>query len=571
MSREITRRKFLGATTAVTVGAALAACTPTPTPQPPTKAPAATTAATQAPAATTAATKAPATATAAPTAAAEKPIVEITLAFGEGSGQPIIENAPAHLAAGKATRTKLRFQTTGSTDWPAKQKTLLATAQVPDIMGVGNAGEIRDFAKPSVLRPIMPLIEKYGPNLKRYLAAYPEFKRWAIDGEHYIIPKVYFNRPRYAPVPNIRSDWMEALGLPVPADWDQLYQVLKEMKKAHPDAYWTSRQGIKRLLMLCAYPMGSGLGGWFRGKDCPYFDEAVDGGKWLYGPIHPEFKEVLAYFAKAYKEGILDPDVATTTADQWHQMNSSGKGFFTYDNFTFQGRWLKALRETDPKARWTALPTPKGKRGARQNDFFTFEGGWVIGAGSKNPDRVIELFDWMVTPEGIDTTNWGVEGEHYVLKCPRATTITDYTRAGLGKAQDPKCRDFKPEVLAKYKDSGQRKSDHGVGLGDIIVLIDGAVLPYWEPQDSDILKNIEVVGNDPAMHPELLVPPFTKDEIQKLKDPQAAVDAIMNPALDKVVLGQMSLSEYDKAVQDAIKAGAQDLEKIYNEAEARMK
>lgn len=504
-------------------------------------------------------------------AAPERAVVDITLAFGEGSGQPILENAAAHLAAGRATNTRLHFQTVGGPDWPAKQKTLLATGQVPDIMGVSNAGEIRDFAKPSVLQPIMPLIEKHAPNLKRYLQAYPEFARWAIDGEHYIIPKVYFNRPRYAPVPNVRIDWMESLGLPAPADLDQLYETLKAMKRAHPDAYWTARQGIKRTLMLCAYPMGSGLGGWFRGANVPYFDEAVEGGKWLYGPIHPEFKDVLGYFARTYKEGILDPDVATTTADQWHQKNSSGKGFFTYDNFTFQGRWVKALREKDPSARWAAIPTPRGKRGARQNDFFTFEGGWVIGAKSKDPQRVIELFDWLATPQGIDVSNWGIEGEHYLLKCPRAGTITDYSRGGLGKAQDSACRQIRPEVVAKYPLSNQRKSEHGVGLGDLILLIDGGLLPYWEPQDTDILKNIEVVGRDPGMHPELLVPPLVKEEIDKLKAIQANVDAVMNPALDKVVLGQMSLAEYDKVVQDAIKAGAQELERIYNAAEARVK
>ncbi len=504
-------------------------------------------------------------------AASGKPVVDITLAFGEGSGQPIVEDAPAHLAAARATNTRLHFQTVADPDWPAKQKTLLATGQVPDIMGVSNAGQIRDFARPSVLHPIMPLIDKYAPDLKRYLQAYPEFARWAVDGESYIIPKVYFNRPRYAPVPNIRADWAEQLKLPVPADFDQLYQVLKEMKKAHPDAYWTARGGIKRTLMLCAYPMGSGLGGWFRGMDSPYFDEAVDGGKWLYGPIHPEFRDVLAYFARAYKEGVLDPDIASTTVDQWHQKNSSGKGFFSYDNFTFQGRWVKALREKEPSARWAAMTTPAGRRGARQNDFFTFEGGWVIGAKSKDPERVIELFDWLATPLGIDTSNWGIEGKDFFMKCARVDAIADYSRTALARVQDAACRDIKPEVVAKYSLSNQRKSELGVGLGDLIVLIDGGVLPYWEPQDTDIRNNIAVVGKDAGMHPELLVPPFVKDEIDKLRAIQANVDAVMNPALDKVVLGQMSLTEYDKVVQDAIKAGAQDLERIYNEAEARVK
>ena len=70
---------------------------------------------------------------------------------------------------------------------------------------------------------------------------------------------------------------------------------------------------------------------------------------------------------------------------------------------------------------------------------------------------------------------------------------------------------------------------------------------------------------------EVLVRPFIKEEIEKIKEPRARVDAMMVPAMEKFVLGQMTLSEYDEVVQDAIKAGAQDMETIYNEAEARMK
>jgi putative aldouronate transport system substrate-binding protein len=544
MAKQITRRAFLQSAAVASLGAALGACA-TPTAESPTQG------------------------EEVPKGEATKEIVEIIIAMGEGS-PGIIEDAPAHLKEAEATGTRLRFQTVGGDDWGAKQKTLLATGQVPDLMDA-SPQDIRDFADPKVLTPIMPLIEEHAPNLKRYLEAYPEIERWAMQGTHYLVPVVYFNRPRYAPMPNIRKDWLEALDLPIPDNFDELYQVLTELKKAHPDAYWTNRRGIKRMLMLVAYPMGSGLGGWFRGQDVPYFDEAVDGGKWLYGPIHPEFKDVLAYLAKAYKDGILDPDVATVTQDQWHEKNSSDQGFFVYDNFTFLRRWLAALRENNPEATWAPMPTLDGARGRRQNDFFTFEGGWCIGANSKNPERVIQLLDWLVTPEGIDTSNWGIEGEHYDLTCPRVDSITDYTRAGLGKAQDPKCRVLKPEIVTQYADGGARKSDHGVGLGDLSVLVDGTLLNYWDPPEGDYQQWIDLSSTDPGLHTELIVPPFTKEELERIKDPQANVDTIMNPALDKVVLGQMSLTEFDQAVQDAIKAGAEELEVIYNEAEARMR
>lgn len=556
MVTRINRRTFIQGTAITSVGLAVAACAPKATPAP---------AAEPAPKGEeTTKSEAPAQA---PAVAQEK--VELIVAYGERDAPPS-PTAPAHLRAAERTNTTLRFQTVGGADWPTKRNTLLATGQVPDLMKASPV-DVRDFAGPKILTPIMPLVEQYAPNLKRYMEAYPELERWKLDGVLYNVPKVYFNRPKYAPMINLRTDWMDQLGLPLPGNFDELYEVMTELKAAHPDAYWTSRGGIKRMLMLLAYPMGSGLGGWFRGMHVPYFEEEVDGGKWLYGPIHPEFKDALTYCAKAYQDGIMDPDIATTTADQWHEMNSSNKGFFTYDNFTFFTRWLPALREITPDAQWDCAPTLEGARGRRQNDFFSFEGGWCIGANSKAPERVIELLDWLVTPEGINTSNWGIEGEHYVNLCDVPASIEDYTRDGLGKALDPMCREFTEAVLAKYKDEGTRNIDHGVGLDHLNVLTDGGTLRFFQPADDTIERITKLTESDPGLHQEVLIPPFTQDEINRLKEPQANVDAIMNPALDKVVLGTMSMAEFDQAVADAIKAGAQILEDVYNEAEARMR
>jgi len=77
--------------------------------------------------------------------------------------------------------------------------------------------------------------------------------------------------------------------------------------------------------------------------------------------------------------------------------------------------------------------------------------------------------------------------------------------------------------------------------------------------------------NDTGLHKPVLLPALTTEELERLKEPMTNVATIINPALDKVVLGQITLSDYDKAVEEAIKAGALEMEKIYNDAEARMK
>lgn len=578
MTDRISRRQFIQASTLAAVSAALAACSAPATQAPaPTSAPVATKAAAATPSGAGSPTSAPAAATAVPAKAS----VTITIARGEHPSQPVLDNAPAHLAQTQATGVKMTFQPVPSADYLTKLKLWMSTKQVPDLVNVGF-NDIRDFANPSVFMPVLPLIEKSGPNLKKYLAAYPDaVKKLKMNGDLFIIPATSYNTKLLAPMPCIRKDLLDKANLPVPTDFDQIYQVLKELKKANPGILgWTARKpgsqsGIKRELMIAAYPFGSGLGGWSRGVDVVYWEETVGKGSWLYGQIHPEFKDVLAYFAKLYSEKLLDPDFTIATADQWHERNSSGKGVFAWDNFSFCVRWNQALRATDPKATWTPIAIPKGTKGARENDYSGFAGsggGWCIGAGCKNPDRVIELLDWKLSPIGLDTSSWGIQDVHYTLKGTRPEKIDDYSNANMQKLFPSKSRAVKQDMVDKYKTKADPfrsfQSDTGTGQLDFAVLWDDDVIYTWDaPGESDAWYAMS--STDKGLHPEIMLPSFTAAESEKLKKIYTDVGAILDPLIDKVVMGQASLSDWDKGVDAAKKAGAEDIEKIHNDAEAR--
>ena len=121
-----------------------------------------------------------------------------------------------------------------------------------------------------------------------------------VNGELYYVPNQYFNRKALATMPMIRKDVLDKLGLKAPTNYDELFEVLKAIKKANPNAArlyepeWT-----RRLLFTNAYSMGSGYGD-IGGSGSPmYYDKDVEKGKWLYGPLHPEFDYVVDSFAKA--------------------------------------------------------------------------------------------------------------------------------------------------------------------------------------------------------------------------------------------------------------------------------
>ena len=144
-----------------------------------------------------------------------------------------------------------------------------------------------------------------------------------------------------------------------------------------------------------------------------------------------------------------------------------------------------------------------------------------------------------------------------------------------GQPSEALCRRdhaLKPEIVEKYKTKADPfrsyQSDTGTGQLDFGFLWDDAVIYTWDaPGEADAWYAMS--SSDKGLHPEVMVPSFTKEESDNLKKIQTAVNAIMDPAIDKVVIGQATMADWDKAVQDAIKAGAPDLEKIYNEAEAR--
>lgn len=120
----------------------------------------------------------------------------------------------------------------------------------------------------------------------------------------------------------IWSGYKKANGFKTPETFDELLNLLIELKEIYPDSVpWTMRKGTANLLKTTAYMLGSG-----HGSNGLYYDFDVDGGKYVFGPASLEFKEVLRYLNKAYEAGVLDPDFATSTAEQMESKLSGGRG-----------------------------------------------------------------------------------------------------------------------------------------------------------------------------------------------------------------------------------------------------
>ncbi len=74
----------------------------------------------------------------------------------------------------------------------------------------------------------------------------------------------------------------------------------------------------------------------------------------------------------------------------------------------------------------------------------------------------------------------------------------------------------------------------------------------------------EGVWSDPVVDP-----PFNADERAKIGDLKTKLDTILTEALDKVILGDMALDDYDGVIERLKTEGGTELEKIYNDAQTR--
>ena len=477
-------------------------------------------------------------------AAAER--VSITFMRPEHPSSPIDPEAPVYEAIREALNIDLQIEAIPSGDFNAKVQLLLGTAQLPDIARLRQR-QVNDFADSGVFLPLNEPLKNQAPDLWAYIDAIPDAKKTFIDGTMYYVPQMDSFQKLLAPIPMIRRDLLDDLGLEMPDSFDELYETLATFKREFPDSQpWTVRGGTRNLLNRAAFPMGMGWGiHWVPSE-----------GRWVYGTVKPEFKTILEYFRNAYVDGVLDPDFAINSSSQWHEKLGSGKSLFYYDNMTFGLNYTISLRQMKPEALFWPVPVMENAFGTRQNFSYPrhwLSSGFTVAAKSKHHDRIMELFNWMAHGDGLLITNWGLEGEHWHRVDGEIEAL--------------------PAVLDTYRGASdpQRamRSSIGTGLLQFCLIVDQKPIYYYDPPEvSDWYAQVQA---DPNMHLPVLPPPFNEEERERLKRLITDVDNILNPALDGFIVGTVSLDEFDNVMQQAIAAGAEKIEQIYNTAEERLR
>ncbi len=248
-----------------------------------------------------------------------------------------------------------------------------------------------------------------------------------------------------------RWDLYKQLDYPEVTNMDDMLDLLKNMQKLQPKdeagnktyavSLWPDWDGDMVMYVkstaTCYYgydELGIGL---YDPSTGNYHDCLESGGVYL---------EMLKWYNKLYQAGLVDPDSMTQKYDNMAEKCKNGGVLFSIFNYSGSlqyntkkhlkaGKMMYSMKPTEAKPIVYGMNTSGGDR------------IWAIGSNSKYPDLAMEVINYLATPEGMMTMNYGPKGETWDYDKNGNTYLT-----ALGK----KCNSDKTTVIG----NGHKGSYH---------------------------------------------------------------------------------------------------------------
>jgi putative aldouronate transport system substrate-binding protein len=300
------------------------------------------------------------------------------------------------------TPVDLELLKTPSGNYAEKIGLMVVSGDIPDLIYFQGGDE--KLAQQGVLENLTPYVAK-SKYLKSLMDAHSATR---LASYPYL---VWLSPPRIR-VPVMRKDWFDSLpsarftfASPSVETYYALFKDLVAKKGAKYGICVTgATNGVEELDAIFDAAFGN-TSTWMKGAD----------GKWFYSRSSANEKAKLEFYAKLYKEGLLDPEYLTKKWDTKEQVFYEGKagmvaGVAPGSIDVYVNKMMKA-QNTD----LVPLPPAKGKaQGLTPFVDVTKEPrGFAISATSKVKDAAFAVVDFIWSPAGLKIAKLGIPGIHY--------------------------------------------------------------------------------------------------------------------------------------------------------------
>lgn len=295
--------------------------------------------------------------------------------------------------------------------------TALASGALPDIINAGDYGVMNLVNEGAVVA-----LDEYLDLIPNIVAAVGEERMadWRqADGHIYTIPTIV-NVPGSQSV-MIRQDWLDALEMDVPTNWDEWVELWRAIKDndlngngdPNDEIPLALEQGSNGERSMASLLNAFGIRA---SSDCQFC--VLDDGTYTMVYEHPRYREFLEAVQGLFEEGLIDPEFATRTqAELFTAMDSNLVG--TTMTWAERARISTTTnREAgDEDALWTCVAPIVGPHGDQMTqERAAVSSVWCISADAAAAGKVediLRLFNWSYSDEGKMLYNYGIEGVSY--------------------------------------------------------------------------------------------------------------------------------------------------------------
>lgn len=316
-------------------------------------------------------------------------------------------------------------------DYVQKYQMWAASGQLPDMFATDAIGTqyYRNWVNQGIVKALPEDLSAY-PNLKEYFET-PDIKGLSEDGKFYNVPRRMFPTVQWSVLDRpvlYRWDLAQQAGITKePETWDEFKAMLQAIVDKDPEG-----KGITGLTSSTVKMLGGFF--WLYGNAAATSDGSGSDFKW----IKEDGKFIPAVFSKnalpalqnmreMYDNKLVDPDIALTKPDSAYDKFVSGKsaallmggGFKGIDQNVYEKRWKTVYPDAEFTENVKILKPLKGPDGERYHPVFkTYwsESYFNAKMDDKKLDRIMRLYDYVLSEEGSTLLTYGIEGEDYKIE-----------------------------------------------------------------------------------------------------------------------------------------------------------
>ncbi|MCS7464507.1 extracellular solute-binding protein [Paenibacillus doosanensis] len=411
---------------------------------------------------------------------------------------------------------KLQIVPVQSGTYSEKLGLLLQSGNIPDLIYF-QGGDYQFAVTQKILEDLTPYIEK-----STYVkASMNEYNKERTKNYPYL---VWLSQTSNS-VPVVREDWLNktASGKELLANptIDNYYNFLKEVKDKNGAKFaYTTAGTLDELDATFGQAFGL-TATWIKGSD----------GKYAFGKTTSFEKDKLEFYAKLYKEGLLDPEFLTKKWDTKEKAFYDGQAAVIAGT---QGKVIdiyntKTMSQNGANAKLMPLPPAKGKaQGYTPVDVSKESRGFAIGTTSKNKDMAFAVLEFLASPKGQMLDKLGVEGEQYNIV------------------------DNKIKLTDKFAEWYARFVESTVNFKP-----DKAFDPSTPYLSEPAVKSLEMMASMSSKDNSFIIP-------AELAAKWDACNALYREFAANVVTGKKSIADFDKFVQDWNAAGGKEMTEYAN-------